>query len=356
MFLRNVVPNDTERFQTIGSGLKVGSFARQEWVRYDADVRLDSPMLAVEERIELEARFIEQEHRLVKIAVSFYETRSLPTTDPRRQAAVRALIWRLFSPSTVVVATGGTIAAGTLVVLLWQTTLIKEQNQYFKEQNDKLQVQIDLQRQQGNTQRRTELIASLYDRNGIAPNADSRTRAEAVKELVALERSRIPIDQHVDLERALLVDVSLVGADMAKVRLTGCTLHNADFSGANLRGADFRGAQVGSEKQNPAQLSGADVSDADFEGVDLTGVPFAKSDLRRSRLNSANLAGVLLLQADLRDAQLAEIKNWHAIEAVRGANIHGIVNAPNGFREWALERGAVEISDDALWSLVQNGG
>jgi hypothetical protein len=118
---------------------------------------------------KMEARFIEQEHRLIMIFLNVFNTRPLQSSDLRRQAAVRALIWRLLSPSTAVLAGGGAVAIGTLVVLIWQTNLIGEQNKYFKEQNDKLQSQIDLQARQGRVQRRTEVIASLYPGSSIWP-------------------------------------------------------------------------------------------------------------------------------------------------------------------------------------------
>lgn len=164
-----------------------------------------------------------------------------------------------------------------------------------------------------------------------AGKANSRTQSEVVKEFVELERIRIQKNEHANLERALLEEISLVGAD------------------DRLPGIDFRGAVSGSRYHNPVQLSGATLVGADFEGVDLTGIAFATSDLRRARLNSTNVEGVLFLQTDLRDAQLFNIKEWTRLESVRGANIHEIRHALDELREWALTNGAVEISSDKEW-------
>lgn len=67
-------------------------------------------MPELQENTELDARFIEQEHRFLRVLSNLYETRSLASTDSRRRAAVRAAIWRMFSPSTVAVAGGGAVA------------------------------------------------------------------------------------------------------------------------------------------------------------------------------------------------------------------------------------------------------
>jgi hypothetical protein len=189
----------------------------------------------------------------------------------------------------------------------------------------------------------------VYERDGQEPRANSRTRAEATKEFVTLERARTEKGEFVNLEGALLEGVSLVDADLRGVKLWGCRLFNVDLSNADLRDADFRGALVGSTEHNPAQLSGAKLTDANFEGINLTGVPFARCDMRGVRLNSASLRSVLLLQTDLRRAELYGLKNWKEIEAVRGANIFGIKDAPDGFREWAISEGAVEIPNDEDW-------
>jgi uncharacterized protein YjbI with pentapeptide repeats len=60
-----------------------------------------------------------------------------------------------------------------------------------------------------------------------------------------------------------------------------------------------------------------------------------------SDLSGANLDGADLSSADLRNANLQGIA-WQHIAVVKSANIAGVRNAPEGFRDWALKNGAVE--------------
>ena len=43
----------------------------------------------------------------------------------------------------------------------------------------------------------------------------------------------------------------------------------------------------------------------------------------------------------MRNTNLMGI-SWQRIAAIKSANIAGITNAPEGFREWALKNGAIE--------------
>lgn len=76
---------------------------------------------------ETEAKFVEQEHRLVRIIVNVLEYRRADPDDPRKKAALKALVWRIFSPGTAAAVglggargalsegrmTGGTAPSGT---------------------------------------------------------------------------------------------------------------------------------------------------------------------------------------------------------------------------------------------------
>ena len=65
-------------------------------------------------------------------------------------------------------------------------------------------------------------------------------------------------------------------------------------------------------------------------GADLAGASLANTDLRRTDLNGAR---------------------WRDIASIKGANIGGMTNLPEGFRAWALQHGAVETEDDPNESL-----
>nr|VFJ90845.1 MAG: Pentapeptide repeat-containing protein [Candidatus Kentron sp. H]VFJ91873.1 MAG: Pentapeptide repeat-containing protein [Candidatus Kentron sp. H]VFJ98533.1 MAG: Pentapeptide repeat-containing protein [Candidatus Kentron sp. H] len=90
-----------------------------------------------------------------------------------------------------------------------------------------------------------------------------------------------------------------------------------------------------------------------LRGIDLAGARLRNADLTGAELSRANLSGARLQGADLTGAGLGgglsgEIENWQAIVSIEGANILGVEDAPEGFRAWALEKGAVEMAPAAF--------
>jgi Pentapeptide repeats (8 copies) len=147
-------------------------------------------------------------------------------------------------------------------------------------------------------------------------------RLEALQELNADGVPLVGVDvsgaylQNIQLGKARLVRANFSAADARMGKFRG-----ADFSDANLRGANFRGGDFSS-----ANLQRADMQDADLVGADLRG---------------ADLSGASLAGADLRDTDLANAR-WSGVANLKSADIAGIKNAPSGFRDWALQHGAVE--------------
>jgi hypothetical protein len=91
---------------------------------------------------QVDAKFIAQEHRLFSILRNAWEYSSAPETDPRRQAARDALVFRLimaFVPRAAV--TGAGIAGIAGLLLAWQA------NSLVREQNDLLRLQAVAERQ-----------------------------------------------------------------------------------------------------------------------------------------------------------------------------------------------------------------
>ena len=72
------------------------------------------------------------------------------------------------------------------------------------------------------------------------------------------------------------------------------------------------------------------MDDADFQGADLS---------------DANLAGAILDNADLRFANMSNT-GWNGIRSIKGANIYGEHNPPQGFVDWALKHGAVQTKPE----------
>ena len=125
----------------------------------------------------------------------------------------------------------------------------------------------------------------------------------------------------------------LVGMDLAGVNFSGMELES-DLSSANLESASFTGASMGRTVFFGANLSGSDLS-----GAHAISTVFTSADL-----TGADLSGLELLFADFKDADLSRsnisgIFGWEEIVNI----IFGVQNAPDGFREWALANGAVEV-------------
>jgi len=85
----------------------------------------------------------------------------------------------------------------------------------------------------------------------------------------------------------------------------------------------------------------------DLSGIDLSGARLLGANLSRARLRDANLSGAGLWRANLSGAWLRDIRNWREIKSIKDANLLGIEDAPEGFRGWALENGAVEMKKEA---------
>jgi hypothetical protein len=202
------------------------------------------------------------------------------------------------------------------VVLVWQTPLIAEQNQYTKEQNTKLQLQIDQQADQDTNRRRTEIIAVLYDtergsQGPLVARANPRTRAEAVSKFVRLERLRIqklklrgpPFQTELGLTQARLDGLNLDGTDLHGLSLVGTFLENTSSIGVNLQGADLRAALLESTGFANAPRQGAKL-----DGANPLQVSFSREDLRGTSMRTVGVDRCEFIGADLRGADLQELR------------------------------------------------
>ena len=147
-------------------------------------------------------------------------------------------------------------------------------------------------------------------------------------------------DDHVPL-----VGVDVAGAFLQNVQLDGAGLRRARFSAADLRNAHFRHAELGDADFTSANLREADLRDADLLGANLT-----DADLTGADFSLAHVSGATFDKADLRRANLAGLVDWKQIQSVRLANVEGVRNPPDGFIQWAVERGAVQIASTEQWN------
>lgn len=304
---------------------------------------------AEERLLELETKLIEQDHRLVPVLHYYFtKRRLLPMDDPRRDASLRAVLWRLLSPQTV-----ATVGIG--VASLFGLVLAYQANHLLSQQNSK----IDVQNQLAEASRRASLIVELTSINERIDsyrkeNTDDVTLPKSlIGRIVALSKSLRPyqyisyqtddlssfgspfqgshqsdnsnnvnlVERALSPERGQLLltlananinnfnDLIDGGVDFRYSDLRGVTLRSAKLIKADLQFADFRGANL-----FKMQFSGSDLEQARFDGASLLGVNFgtensdttrlSKSSFRGARLNSANFVGAALSDADFSNSLL----------------------------------------------------
>jgi hypothetical protein len=145
-----------------------------------------------------------------------------------------------------------------------------------------------------------------------------------------------------------LRDLNHNGISLAGVNLDGAWLEQVELRHASLPMASFENANL-----HGAQLQGATLTGANFRGATLVA-----ASLVGASLQGADFTGARLSAADLSDADLYNAKGLREC-TLSYTNIEGVHRAPPGFREWALEQGAVnkatesaEIPTDTSHSTV----
>jgi uncharacterized protein YjbI with pentapeptide repeats len=147
---------------------------------------------------------------------------------------------------------------------------------------------------------------------------------------------RIEALQELNADKVSLVGVDVSSAFLQDLHLERANLLRSDLSSTDLRNSNLSGSDLTLANLNSANLRGATLDRARFQDADLR-----SADLSGSSLASADLSGAMLDDADLRGANLHSTL-WQHIKSVKGANLAGVKNAPQGFVEWALKAGAVE--------------
>jgi uncharacterized protein YjbI with pentapeptide repeats len=145
---------------------------------------------------------------------------------------------------------------------------------------------------------------------------------------------RIEALQELNADRVPLVGVDVSGAFLQGVHLDKARLLRSNFSAADVRDGKFQSADFSYANLRSTNFRGSHLNQASFEAAVLD-----ESDLTGVDLSGADLTDASLEDADLSNADLREI-HWERIANLKNANIFGVKNAPRGFVEWALKRGA----------------
>ena len=134
--------------------------------------------------------------------------------------------------------------------------------------------------------------------------------------------------------------VPLVGVDVSSAFLQGLNLKNANLLRSDFSSADLRNSNLVQVDFTLANLNSANLRDATLDRAKFVDTDLRNSDLEGASLADADFSGAGLDDADLRGADLKDIA-WQKLKSVKGANVAGVKNAPQGFLDWALNDGAV---------------
>jgi Pentapeptide repeats (8 copies) len=119
--------------------------------------------------------------------------------------------------------------------------------------------------------------------------------------------------RQLDLYRANLQSVWLVGSDLARAdlrfaNLPQAYLNMADLTGANLTAANLTGANLTAANLTGADLTRANLTGANLRRADLAGANLAVADLTGADLTMADLIGADLTRANLTDTLLSSTR------------------------------------------------
>lgn len=151
---------------------------------------------------------------------------------------------------------------------------------------------------------------------------------------------RIEALQELNDDRVPLVGVDVSGAFLQGVHLRNARLLRSNFSAADVRNSDFSSADL-----QDSNLHSANFRQSTFAQASLAGAQIDDADFHRADLSSANLSGAVLDDTDLSLALMSNT-GWNGIRGIKGANIYGVRNPPNGFVAWALKHGAVQVQPE----------
>jgi uncharacterized protein YjbI with pentapeptide repeats len=191
------------------------------------------------------------------------------------------------------------------------------------------------------------LLQKHYQAWQVINSAQGKTgnggRIEALTDLYADHVPLVGVDvSNAYLQRIKLDGAELERADFSYADLRDSSLQNIQFQNANLHYTNFRNANL----QN-ADFSGdlgATMTDADMTNANIQSANFTRANLNNADFTNTNLHNTIFTGADLSNATLNNTTDWQSIRDIKGANIHNITNAPDGFKQWALAHGAVDAT------------
>lgn len=229
----------------------------------------------------IERELIEQEHRPLKLISNYIGRKDKwPEDKSKQRSAVKAILWRLFFSPTVIAFAGGLTAFITIGVLIWQNTIIIDQNSLINKQNQYFRRQLT----------NNDLVK--YESIFLSKTEPILRRQRAVVNY--LRTSRL-------LEDSVSSRIDLTGANLA-----GCTFighksifKNVDFFEVYVDSLAF----VDTNLSNSKFVSTKRVDESSiwgFVGCNLNKTDFDKVDFRNSIFYKCRMDGIKFTNTNKR--------------------------------------------------------
>jgi hypothetical protein len=136
--------------------------------------------------------------------------------------------------------------------------------------------------------------------------------------------------------------IPLVGVDVSSAFLQGVQLPKAQLLRANFADADVRNSNLEAADLSYASLNGANFRQSNLSHTALTSANLSDGDFCGARFVASDLSDATLDGADLGNTDLTGLQ-WQKIKSIRKTNLAGAKNVPDGFIEWAVKNGAVQL-------------
>jgi uncharacterized protein YjbI with pentapeptide repeats len=176
------------------------------------------------------------------------------------------------------------------------------------------------------------------------------------------ERSTETKQELVDLTKQVLASSLTIEPERAVLKVLTISLARHRVSDELGRRFDMRKLDLSGAKAADAYWADCDLTGTDLYNADLTGASLRRSTLEYAQfrnaslvdavLSDANLTNANFKEANLRNADLSGVKGWNKITDIKDANVFDVRNAPYGFEEWAMSRGALAVASDMKWKTA----
>jgi len=260
--------------------------------------------------VELEAKLIEQEHRLFTLVWNFFNrNRKWEKDDIRRSAAVKAIFWRiLFSPAIIAIGAGGFLGFLSIFFLWKQNDLLANQNKLIANQNSHIKIQTYLTESNRRSNQMFvmgDVLSDLNDELSNKKNTKHTLSTTLSGRIIGLSRAMSPYKymvndsltkKYISPERSQLL-ISLLASDIDSLQISYL------FSVSNFSHSDIQNIQINNGVLNNVIMNNSNLRNVDFDRCLMMNANFEDSDIRDSNFTESDLDGLSFRNSDLSKAK-----------------------------------------------------